>query len=278
LASAGWSAKPPTGGGAARERWESLAAVVALAEDLVAARPDASLADVVAELEARAAAQHAPVADGVTLASLHAAKGLEWDAVFVIGVHEGTLPLNYAETPEQIEEERRLLYVGVTRAREHLAVTWSLARQPGGRGSRKPSRFLDGLRPGRQSRAGTRASRSVTSRTKSPARCRICGTALVEAAARKLGRCGDCPSSVDEELFEQLRAWRLERAQEQKVPAYVVFTDATLTALAETKPADEAALRAVPGVGQSKLERYGPEVLKMCREASPEHATDDTRK
>ncbi|WP_246220062.1 ATP-dependent DNA helicase UvrD2 [Phytoactinopolyspora halotolerans] len=278
LSAAGWSAKPPAGGGAARERWESLAAVVSLAEDLVAARPDATLADVVAELEARAAAQHAPVADGVTLASLHAAKGLEWDAVFVIGVHEGTLPLNYAETPEQIEEERRLLYVGVTRAREHLAVTWSLSRQPGGRGSRKPSRFLDGVRPGRSARAGGRTTRSAASRTRSPARCRTCGTALVDATARKLGRCGDCPSAVDEELFERLRAWRLERAQEQKVPAYVVFTDATLTALAEAKPADEAALRAVPGVGQSKLERYGADVLRLCSEASGDSSDDaDTK-
>jgi DNA helicase-2/ATP-dependent DNA helicase PcrA len=226
------------------------------------------LADVVAELEARAAAQHAPVADGVTLASLHAAKGLEWDAVFVVGVHEGTLPLNYAETPAQIEEERRLLYVGVTRAREHLAVSWSLARQPGGRGSRRPSRFLDGIRPGRPARAQTRAASASGKARRPPARCRSCGTALVDAASRKLGRCGDCPSTMDEALFERLREWRLERAQQQKVPAYVVFTDATLTVIAETKPTDEDGLMALPGVGRTKLERYGNDVLELCREAS----------
>ncbi|NED97199.1 ATP-dependent DNA helicase UvrD2 [Phytoactinopolyspora alkaliphila] len=273
LASVGWSAKPPAGGGAARERWESLAAVIALAEDVVAAKPDAVLADVSAELDARAAAQHVPVADGVTLASLHAAKGLEWDAVFVVGVHEGTLPLNYAETPDQIEEERRLLYVGVTRAREHLSVTWSQARQPGGRGSRKPSRFLDGIRPGGgRTVPSSRPSRAAARKSRSMARCRGCGTALVDAASRKLGRCGECPSAVDVALFERLREWRLERAQEQKVPAYVVFTDATLTVLAETKPTDEAALSAVPGVGQSKLERYGPDVLAMCRAADDDAA------
>jgi DNA helicase-2/ATP-dependent DNA helicase PcrA len=70
---------------------------------------------------------------------------------------------------------------------------------------------------------------------------------------------------VDEVLFEQLRAWRLERAQEQKVPAYVVFTDATLIAIAETRPADENALAAVPGVGRTKLDRYGSELLELCR-------------
>ncbi|WP_174256009.1 ATP-dependent DNA helicase UvrD2 [Phytoactinopolyspora mesophila] len=267
LSAAGWSAKPPAGGGATRERWESLAAVVALAEDVVAQRPDAQLADVVAELEARATAQHAPMADGVTLASLHAAKGLEWDAVFVVGVHEGTLPLNYAETPAQIEEERRLLYVGVTRAREHLSVSWSLSRQPGGRGSRRPSRFLDGIRPGNGNRTPVSAPSVKGRNRKAPARCRSCGTALVDAASRKLGRCGDCPSTMDEALFERLREWRLERAQQQKVPAYVVFTDATLTVIAETKPTDEAGLMALPGVGRTKLERYGADVLELCRAA-----------
>ena len=111
------------------------------------ARPAATLPELVAELDERAAAQHAPTVQGVTLASLHAAKGLEWDAVFLVGLTEGVLPISYAETPEAVEEERRLLYVGVTRAREHLALSWSLARSPGARGTRRPSRFLDGLRP-----------------------------------------------------------------------------------------------------------------------------------
>lgn len=271
LSSAGWSSRPPSGGGAARERWESLGAVVAMAEEVVAADPSAGLADVLAELEARAAAQHVPVADGVTLASLHAAKGLEWDAVFVVGCHEGTLPLAYAETAAQLAEERRLLYVGVTRARRWLRVSWSLARTPGARGSRRPSRFLDGIRPAGVARsdapdAGRGGARPARSRTLP--RCRVCGAPLSAAADRKIGRCADCPSSVDEALFERLRAWRLERAQEQKVPAYVVFTDATLTAIAESRPADDRALAAVPGVGRTKLDRYGADLLELCRSPS----------
>ncbi|WP_116951232.1 ATP-dependent DNA helicase UvrD2 [Jiangella endophytica] len=273
LTTAGWSPTPPAGGGAARERWESLAALVSLAEEVVAAKPGAGLADVVDELEARAAAQHAPVADGVTLSSLHSAKGLEWDAVFVVGCHEGTLPLSYAETPAQIEEERRLLYVGVTRAREHLSVSWSLARQPGGRGNRRPSRFLDGVRPGGAARSDQRPERGAGGkgrRSGAPARCRVCGAPLVDAVDRKLGRCGSCPSSMDDALFEKLRAWRLERSQEQKVPAYVVFTDATLIAIAESTPVNETQLAAIPGVGRTKLERYGDDVLELCREVVEE--------
>ncbi|MEY2247048.1 ATP-dependent helicase, partial [Streptomyces sp. BF23-18] len=156
LSGEGWTGKPPAGSGAVRERWESLAALVNLAHDFAAAKPDATLGDLVAELDERASAQHAPTVQGVTLASLHSAKGLEWDVVFLVGVAEGMMPITYAKTDEQVEEERRLLYVGVTRAREHLFVSWALARSPGGRAGRRPSRFLDGLRPGSVATAGGR--------------------------------------------------------------------------------------------------------------------------
>jgi DNA helicase II / ATP-dependent DNA helicase PcrA len=269
LTAAGWSVRPPAGAGAARERWESLAAVVALAEEVVAATPAAGLADVLAEFERRASAQHAPVAQGVTLSTLHAAKGLEWDAVFAVGCHEGTLPLAYAETPAQLAEERRLLYVGVTRARQWLRVSWSLSRTPGGRGSRSPSRFLDGVRPSGDAVVdGSGRSAARRPRIRGVRRCRVCGALLSGAVDRKIGRCGDCPSSMDEGLFQRLRAWRLERAQEQNVPAYVVFTDATLTAIAESRPDDENGLAAIPGVGRAKLDRYGTDVLELCREPS----------
>ncbi len=152
LSGKGWMANPPAGSGAVRDRWESLAALARLAEDCGRAEPAATLADFVAELEERADTQHAPTVQGVTLASLHAAKGLEWDAVFLVGVAEGMMPITYAKTDEQIEEERRLLYVGVTRARHHLSLSWALSRSPGGRPSRRPSRFLDGLRPSPRSR------------------------------------------------------------------------------------------------------------------------------
>ena len=273
LANLGYTADPPSGGGATREKWESLAALVALADELHANRtldPDSifTLADFTAELEERAAAQHAPKVQGVTLASLHSAKGLEWDAVFLVGLSEGLMPISFADTPEAVDEERRLLYVGITRARVHLSLSWSTARTPGGRANRKPSRFLDGLRPNTARDAGSpRQARPARKKVTGPAKCRVCGSLLTTGAERKMGRCGDCPSTYDETTFEALREWRREAASEAGVPAFVVFTDATLVAIAEDKPPTLNRLATIPGVGPSKLERYGEAVLQVLAQS-----------
>jgi DNA helicase-2/ATP-dependent DNA helicase PcrA len=270
LASTGWSAQPPAGGGAVRDRWESLQALAVLADELAAARPDARLTDVVAELDERATAQHAPTVEGVTLASLHAAKGLEWDAVLLVGLCEGLMPISLASGPEAVEEERRLLYVGITRAREHLLLSWTRARTPGGRATREPSRFLDGLlgepRPARRERPGRGPGGDSSPGRRSKAKeaaasCRGCGARLATGAERKVGRCAACPPTYDEALFERLRQWRSSTAAAASVPAYVVFTDATLVALAERLPQDERELAAIAGVGPAKLARYGADVL-----------------
>jgi DNA helicase-2/ATP-dependent DNA helicase PcrA len=153
LTGLGLTESAPLGGAAVRERWESLAALLGLAEDLSLARPGATVADFAAELAERAAAGHPPAAPGVTLSSLHAAKGLEWDVVFLPGLAEGVLPIVYAQTPEAIAEERRLLYMGVTRARLRVELSWAAARSPGAKPSRKPSRFLGSLRKGTVTRS-----------------------------------------------------------------------------------------------------------------------------
>jgi DNA helicase-2/ATP-dependent DNA helicase PcrA len=241
-------APPP---GALRDKWDSLVAIVTVAEELADADPTATLATLASELDQRAEAQHAPTVEGVTLASLHAAKGLEWDAVFLVGLTDGTLPIQHAETPEEIEEERRLLYVGVTRARTRLALSWALSRTEGGRRTRRRSRFLTGLAPD----SATPGPRGA------PGRCRICGERLLTPAQVKIGRCANCPSSADPDLVDALRTWRKSRSTEASVPAFVVFSDATLLAIAERRPTDSAALLAIPGIGRAKLDAYGQDVI-----------------
>ena len=243
LGTVGWSADPPAARGAVRERWESLQALVALADDLAATR-DADLAGLVAELEERATVQHAPTVSGVTLASLHAAKGLEWDAVFLIGVSEGLLPISLAETEEAVAEERRLLYVGITRAREHLMLSYARARTVGGRASRKPSRFLDGLWPD-----GERGRRRPVARPSGRDR-------LAEVAASD-------PAGA--ELVGRLRSWRDQVATATGKPRHTVLHDTTLAAIAEARPKDLRQLGFLRGVGAAKLEAYGPAVLAIVR-------------
>ncbi|MCZ7435565.1 ATP-dependent DNA helicase UvrD2 [Micromonospora sp. WMMC241] len=281
LTAVGWAPDAPPAGGAARERWEALAALVQLAEEY-AATPEVvpigeaaaverpvTLSGFTEELARRAAQQHVPTVEGVTLASLHSAKGLEWDAVFLVGLAEGTMPTSYAKTPEQVEEERRLLYVGITRAREWLWLSYAAARSPGGR-ARRPSRFLPQLdRSGGGERAGgVGPARRAERRRPQVVSCRICGATLLAGADRKLGRCPTCPSDLDEELYERLREWRQRVAGAQKVPAYVVFTDATLTALAERKPGRVEDLVAIAGIGPRKVGLYGEPVLALVAGAT----------
>lgn len=274
LSTMGWTAEPPSGRGDTRDRWESLQGVVAMAEESAntasASPPD--LAGFVAELQRRAENQHAPAAAGVTLATLHAAKGLEWPIVYCVGVHEGTMPIVYAETPSAIDEERRLLYVGMTRARDRLQVSWSAARSPGGRGQRSPSRFITDLV---QTPRTPSTRRSTTSRNrrrgKAMATCRVCQRPLTDPRERKLGRCVDCPSDYNEELYDALREWRRQQAEQEKFPAFCVFTDATMRALAEMQPRDEQSLARVPGIGRAKIDKYGEQVLALCMQSTEEH-------
>jgi len=268
LGAVNWHRDAPPPGGAARERWEALAALVRLAEELELG----SLAEFHAELLRRAAVEHTPTVDGVTLASLHSAKGLEWDAVFLVGLAEGTLPTAYAKTDDAVEEERRLLYVGITRARQWLWLSYGQARSPGGR-TRRPCRFLPqltgtagpaGSGPGK-GRPGQRRNQMVS--------CWVCGATLLAGADRKLGRCATCPADRDEELYQRLREWRRRTAAAAQVPAYVVFTDATLAALSERKPTTEVELTMIGGIGPRKLGQYGAAVLALITGADVDQVT-----
>ncbi|MBA2725167.1 MAG: ATP-dependent DNA helicase UvrD2 [Actinobacteria bacterium] len=163
---------------------------------------------------------------GVNLLTFHRAKGLEFDAVFLPRLIEGEVPFKRAKTDAQLAEERRLLYVGITRAKSHLFLTWTME------GRSKPSRFLTELGLGPSRRAATPKAE------------------------------GDVPENEPwPAAVTALKSWRLQRSKADEVPAYVVMADKTLKEIARNLPRSEAQLAVIPGIGPTKLERYGKEIL-----------------
>jgi DNA helicase-2/ATP-dependent DNA helicase PcrA len=126
-------------------------------------------------------------------------------------------------------------------------------------------------------RAGDR-SRKPDRRRPQVSSCRICGATLLAGADRKLGRCPTCPSDLDEDLFERFQTWRKRTAEGLKVPAYVVFTDATLVAMSERRPSTPAELLAIAGIGPRKLGQYGDAVFALVGGASPDDIVTKTLK
>jgi DNA helicase-2/ATP-dependent DNA helicase PcrA len=262
-------------------------------------------------------------ARGVHLLTYHRAKGLEFDAVFLPRLEEKELPWKLARTPDERAEERRLFYVGLTRARHALAVTWSkrpspflaelgidaypAAVAPAARGSRDESPAADVLRRWRRQRADSdgvpayvifpdRTLDEILARRPATAgelaaihglgatRLERFGRELWAAVKEALNIASDAPprelppreslapvppvdAPVEADLYDALAAWRRSRSQSDEVPAFQVFPNRVLEAIAEARPGSREELAEVWGVGPTKIERYGDEVLRVVAAA-----------
>lgn len=232
------------------EQREHLDAVVSLGQEYADTEgPHATYTGFLAFLSTTLRDDAPTDADAVELLTFHRAKGLEFDTVFLTGLERGLVPISHAETPDQRWEERRLLYVALTRAARRLHLSWAGTRTVGARvTNRAPSPWLE---PVQASWAGAAPAPPPDPR---PA---------IAAARRKLTPVASDVDPADAPCVEALRAWRSRRARAAAVPAYVIFNDATLRALAAVRPRTPDDLLLVPGIGPVKAERYGSEVLEV---------------
>ncbi|MGH9278455.1 MAG: ATP-dependent helicase [Acidimicrobiales bacterium] len=241
------------------ERAPQLESLVRYGREHLAAEPSATVAGflawLVAILRADDDAAAAVDTDTVELATLHAAKGLEWPIVFIAGLEQGFVPIGHAETPEAKAEERRLLYVGVTRARRELHASWAETRTFGERTvTRFASPYLDRIEAAVQALAEGRPVPDWREH--------------INATRARLDDAPRCGSKADPRVLDALKAWRAQTARTTGVPAYVVFHDTTLAAMAEARPRDRAALLALPGLGPVKVDRYGDALLSLVARAA----------
>ena len=247
---------PGHAGEEARERTAALDTLLDILATLSRSDAGVDVRRFLAELERRRAAERAGSADGVNLLTYHRAKGLEWDAVALPALEEGILPIRQAVDDDELA--RRGAAPALRRHHPRATPPGDLV----GRGARDarahdPPRSRAGSSPtcGRDRSTASNGSRS--SPTGSP-RTR----ARAAPPRRRRPRPGTAIAE-DDPLYSALRAWRTDRAREDGVPAYVVFHDQTLAAIAEMKPPSAAALRRVKGVGPAKIEAYGDEVLEL---------------
>ena len=262
----------------ARADSPGLSALIDTGRALAAARPEATVADWLAWLPTAAKDRSAGggPAETVTLCSFHRAKGLEWELVWVAGAEEGFIPIGRAPaSAPATEEERRLLYVALTRAGQELHVSWAASRSFGARTvPRRPSRWLEAVVASAESSAaasGSAAGPAAGSGWPSVAapsdRLAAARAALRESAARA-GRPARRPTprhwpEADDSLRRALLAWRLDAARTTGVPPHVLLHDVTVEALAALQPATMEELLAVPGFGAVKAARYGPVLLDI---------------
>ena len=224
------SSRAGEGGSSHLDDLEALAQVAALHTDAATFEP-----------WLRGVLRREPTAGGVTLSTIHRVKGREWDRVVVFGATAGLVPHRLAE---DVEEERRVLHVAITRGRHRVTVL--------GDGSR-PSPFLGEL----DGTASHDQARARPATTRPP----------MDQPTVRGPREAPVPLPADAEGAEAaLRAWRTDRARRDAVPPYIVLSDKYLRGVAIARPRSLVALRALPGIGPTKLELYGEEILAAIAE------------
>ena len=265
LSGMGWSVQAPTARGQARDRWESLQALVSQATAFAAAEP-----------RARPRLGSSPSStDEPTSSTPRSPRASPWPPSTPPRAWSGT-PCSSAAcrtarcrspTPRARPPSRRSADCSTSASPAPASTSGSRGRwraTPAARPDASLRASWTGLRPeSATDRVAATDGRAKRRAGKKAAVCKQCQQPLSSSRERNRGYCSDCPLPYDEELFELLRTWRKEQADAQSVPAFVVFSDATLEALAEVRPTDRSGLRSINGIGQTKLDKYADELLRI---------------
>lgn len=240
------------------ERRQNLAALSRLVHEYTSLDQEPSGPGLLAWIATVQAGEVGVDGDAVDLATFHGAKGLEWDVVHVAGLEKGYMPIGYAKTGAQLAEEQRLLYVAVTRAESELHLSWAAERTFGTKAvKRQPSPYLELMQSAiNHLRRGHRPVDWKAEINKSR-------TQVAKTVPKGKGK-----NPVDDPLFEALRKWRAGRARAADVPAYLIFNDQSLRAMAKRQPTTKGQLAGISGVGPIKLDRYAADIIKMVKEHS----------
>ncbi len=245
---------------AGSQRQQLLEAFIRLGRDHLAVDANATIASFVDALKAGTNEFATAGGDRVDVTTFHQAKGLEWDVVHVAGMERGLSPIGHAKTPDALAEEHRLIYVALTRAKRKLHLHWAEERRFGDRVSnRKPSPMLEDI---------AAAARGTDPRSARSRSAKNAAAVRRDFSARNGGPRFKAKADESDPVFQALKKWRLSISKANDVPAYVVFNDKTLHAIANDRPTNKSSLLAVSGVGPAKAERYGEDVLRLVAEGA----------
>lgn len=238
------------------ERRQNLAALSRLVHEYTSLDPQPTGPGLLAWISTVQAGEVGIDGDAVDLATFHGAKGLEWEVVHVAGLEKGYMPIGYAKTGAQLAEEQRLLYVAITRAGNELHLSWATERTFGTKSvKRQPSPYLEMMQ----------SAISHLERGHRPIDWKMEISKSRSHVAKRVPK-GASTNPVDDPLFDALRSWRSGRAKAAGVPAYLIFSDQSLRAMAKRQPTTKGQLAGISGVGPVKLERYAKDIIRMVKE------------
>jgi len=228
------------------ERTVALAELRRLAEEYLALDPAAKSNSFVLWLKSQSQNLYEINDDAVEISTFHRSKGLEWPVVHVAGLEQGLVPIAHAKDSNAVAEERRLLYVALTRAKDRILCSWANNRHfSGNKRTRDPSPWLFNIE-----RAIQNLEKPLTQKEQ---------ITKVKSARRKKTK-NHLPET---QQVRELKEWRLSVSRAADVPAFVIFNDETLLNLLEVKPTNLDELLKIKGIGPVKAERYGKEILDL---------------